>query len=60
MEDYKSVSTLVECGIKLPKKNEEENVNPTYFESLVESLYKVSNMHKTIYSFLTSLTYLNC
>ena len=32
------VSTLVECGVKLSKHDDEEKVNPTFFKSLVGSL----------------------
>ena len=31
------VSTLVECGVKLSKHDDEEKVNPTFFKSLVGS-----------------------
>ena len=32
------VSTLVECGVKLSKHDNEEKVNPTFFKSMVGSL----------------------
>uniref|UniRef100_A0A2N9GX95 Uncharacterized protein n=1 Tax=Fagus sylvatica TaxID=28930 RepID=A0A2N9GX95_FAGSY len=38
MLDCKSISTPVECGVKLSRHDEEENVNPTLFKSLVGSL----------------------
>ena len=38
MLDCKPVSTPVECGVKLSRHNEEENVNPTLFKSLIGSL----------------------
>uniref|UniRef100_A0A2N9G770 Integrase catalytic domain-containing protein n=1 Tax=Fagus sylvatica TaxID=28930 RepID=A0A2N9G770_FAGSY len=38
MLDCKPVSTPVECGVKLSRHDEEENVNPTLFKSLVGSL----------------------
>uniref|UniRef100_A0A2N9JBE9 Integrase catalytic domain-containing protein n=1 Tax=Fagus sylvatica TaxID=28930 RepID=A0A2N9JBE9_FAGSY len=38
MLDCKPVSTPLECGVKLSRHDEEENVNPTLFKSLVGSL----------------------
>ena len=38
MLDCKPVSTPVECGVKLSRHDEEENVNPILFKSLVGSL----------------------
>ena len=32
------ISTLVECGVKLSKHDDEEKVNPTFFKSLIRSL----------------------
>ncbi|KAM2708962.1 hypothetical protein EV2_046705 [Malus domestica] len=38
MEDYKPISTPMECGVKLTKHDEGESVDPTCFKSLVRSL----------------------
>ena len=38
MLNSNSVGTPVECGVKLSKHDNEENVNPTFFKSLVGSL----------------------
>ncbi|KAG6523782.1 hypothetical protein ZIOFF_013669 [Zingiber officinale] len=38
MDNSKSINTLVECGVKLSKHDEEEKVDPTFFKSLVGSL----------------------
>ena len=38
MSNYKLVSTLVECGVKLSKHEYRERVNQTFFKSLVGSL----------------------
>jgi hypothetical protein len=38
MLDCKPISTSVECGVKLSRHDEEENVNPTLFKSLVGTL----------------------
>ncbi len=38
MDDCKSISTPVECGVKLSKHDKGESVDPTFFKSLVGSL----------------------
>ncbi|KAH9735937.1 hypothetical protein KPL71_017913 [Citrus sinensis] len=38
MNDCKPISTPVECGVKLSKYDEGEDINPTFFKSLVGSL----------------------
>ncbi|KAM1350470.1 hypothetical protein ACFX2F_004419 [Malus domestica] len=38
MDDCKPISTPVECGVKLTKQDKVENVDPTFFKSLVGSL----------------------
>ncbi|KAH9745452.1 hypothetical protein KPL70_004078 [Citrus sinensis] len=38
MNDCKPVSTPVECGVKLSKYDEGEDIDPTFFKSLVGSL----------------------
>ncbi|KAH9790789.1 hypothetical protein KPL71_003509 [Citrus sinensis] len=38
MNDCKPISTPVECGVKLSKHNEGEDIDPTFFKSLVGSL----------------------
>ena len=38
MSNYKLVSALVECGVKLLKHDNKERVNQTFFKSLVGSL----------------------
>ncbi|KAH9667537.1 hypothetical protein KPL70_021079 [Citrus sinensis] len=38
MNDYKPISTPVECGVKLSKHDEGEDIDPTFFKSLVGSL----------------------
>ncbi|KAH9781064.1 hypothetical protein KPL71_008321 [Citrus sinensis] len=38
MNDCKPISTLVECGVKLSKHDESEDIDPTFFKSLVGSL----------------------
>ncbi|KAH9672528.1 hypothetical protein KPL70_017763 [Citrus sinensis] len=38
MNDYKPISTPVECRVKLSKHDEGEDINPTFFKSLVGSL----------------------
>ena len=34
MNDYKPISTPVECGVKLSKHDESECIDPTFFKSL--------------------------
>ncbi|KAG6430109.1 hypothetical protein SASPL_108170 [Salvia splendens] len=38
MEDYKSINTPVECGVKLSKNDKGEKVDPTLYKNLVGSL----------------------
>ena len=38
MNDCKPISTPVECGVKLSKHDEGEDIDPTFFKSLVGSL----------------------
>ncbi|KAH9752860.1 hypothetical protein KPL71_014876 [Citrus sinensis] len=38
MNDCKPISTPMECGVKLSKHDEGENIYPTFFKSLVRSL----------------------
>jgi hypothetical protein len=38
MSDCARVNTLVECGVKMSKNDEEEKINSTTFKSLVRSL----------------------
>ncbi|KAH9679872.1 hypothetical protein KPL71_026314 [Citrus sinensis] len=39
MNDCKPISTPVECGVKLSKHDEVEDIDPTFFKSLVGSLH---------------------
>ena len=39
MNDCKPISTPVECEIKLSKHDEDEDVDPTFFKSLVRNLH---------------------
>ena len=39
MNYYKPISTLVECGVKLSKHDEVEDIDPTFFKRLVGSLH---------------------
>ncbi|KAH9706546.1 hypothetical protein KPL70_012251 [Citrus sinensis] len=56
MNDCKPISTPVECGVKLSKHDEGEDIDPTFFKSLVESLrttnfgllYSFSNDYKLV------------
>ncbi|KAL2252605.1 UNVERIFIED_CONTAM: Copia protein [Sesamum indicum] len=38
MENCKTVSTLVDCGVKLSFHEDGEKIDPTFFKSLIESL----------------------
>ena len=38
MNDCKPISMPVECGVKLSKHDEEEDIDPTFFKSLVGCL----------------------
>ena len=44
MNDCKPISTPVECEIKLSKHDEDEDVDPTFFKSLVRNLHYLTCM----------------
>ena len=49
MSNYKLVSTLVECGVKLSKNDDKERVNQTFFQEFGWKS-EVPNMYKTEHS----------